>query len=180
MPIADVNGARRFAKGYLEWIKPRWEILVGKNSALAYSVEILRTDLGVSDTATGARISKRAATALLRLAPTNPYAYQLFTDLRVHGHHLTGNGATAILRAAIKRPIAQGNRERNGVRDLILSILWVGLQEYGLPKENKVRIGNRPVTPCIGTVISQEMRKVLGINIEPRTILAAVMRQTEN
>lgn len=180
MPIADVNGARRFARGYLQWIKPRWATLVGPNTTLVYSVEILRTDLGVSDTATGARISKRAATSLLRLAPSNPYAYQLFTDLRAHGHNLTGNGANAILTATIKRPKAQGNRERNGVRDLILSILWVGLQEYGLPKENKVRVGNRPVAPSIGTVISQEMRRVLGVNIEPRTILAAVMKQTEN
>jgi hypothetical protein len=180
MPIADEVGARRFAQGYLEWIKPRWATLVGPNTTLVYSVEILREEFRVADTALGARIGKKAAVSLCNLADTDPYAYLLFKELRGHGRHLTGTGAATILTAGVKQPRAQGNRERNGARDLVLSILWVALQDYGLPKENKVRVGNRPVTPSIGTVISQEMRRVLGVNIEPRTILAAVMNQTEN
>lgn len=177
---ADVEGARKFAAGYLAWIAPRWETLAGMNTELVYCVEVLREELRVSPTHLGARISRRAASSLLRLAQSNPYAYRLLKELQGHGRNLTGAGANALLSAQIDPPKAQGNRERNGIRDLILSILWVELQEYGLPKENKVRVGNRPITPSIGTVISEEMRRVLGITIAPRTIMAAVMKQTEN
>lgn len=180
MGRADVAGARKFAAGYLAWIAPRWETLAGRNTELVYSMEVLREELQVSSTILGARISRRAASSLVRLARSDPYAYRLLEELQGYGHNLTGSGAATILSAQIDPPKAQGNRERNGIRDLILSILWVELQEYGLPKENKVRVGNRPVTPSIGTVISEEMRRVLGISIAPRTIMAAVMKRTEN
>lgn len=180
MPLADVVGARRFARGYLQWIKPRWGKLAGPKTTLVYSVEILREEFRVAETGLGPRIDKKAALGLCSLGRTNPYAYLLFTELRGHGDRLTGTGAETIRTVEVKRPKAQGNRERNGARDLILSILWVKLQDYGLPKENKVRVGNRPVTPSIGTVISQEMRRVLGVNIEPRTIMAAVLKRTKN
>ena len=180
MPIADVAGARKFARGYLVWIKPRWATLAGPSTTLVYSVEILREEFQVANTATGARISKRMANSLLQLAPKDPYAHRLFLELRAYGHHLTGTGSEVIRAARIKRPKAQGNRERNGVRDLILSVLWSELQKYGLPKENKLRKGNRAVTPSIGVVIRDEMYAVLGIWLEPKAIMAAVLKRTEN
>jgi hypothetical protein len=119
MPIADVNGARRFARGYLQWIKPRWATLVGPNTTLVYSVEILREEFRVANTALGARIGKNAAASLCNLAHTDPYAYRLLKELQNHGRHLTGTGADTIRTAGVKQPKAQGNRERNGARDLI-------------------------------------------------------------
>lgn len=180
MTQPNIDGARKLAAGYLAWIKPRWETLAGGNTKLIYSVEVLREELRVKATAEGAKINNLGALALCRHAHTDPYAYRLLRELQGHGQNLTGSGATTILSAQIKPPKAQGNRERNGVRDLILSILWVELQQYGLPKENKVRVGNRQVTPSIGTVISEAMWNVLNIAIEPRAIMAAVMKRTEN
>ena len=179
MPIADEDGARRFAQGYLKWIKPRWATLVGPNTTLVYSVEILREKFRVADTALGAIIGKKAAVSLCNLAHTDPYAYLLFKELRGHGRHLTGTGAATILTAGVKQPKAQGNRERNGARDLILSILWVALQDYGLPKENKVRKRNRAAIPSIGVVISDEVYRVQGIWLEPNSIMAAVLKRTK-
>lgn len=177
--IPDVTGARAYAAGYLAWIKPRWADLAGSKTHLSYSVEALREELGVVATPHGVRIEEAAAALLVVKAQTTPYAYQLFEELREHGAHLTGGGAATVQAARVEKPKAPGNRERNGLRDLILSLLWVELQEFGLPKENKVRKGSRAITPSIGVVISEELRRVMGITMEPRTIMAAVLKQTE-
>lgn len=175
----DVASARAFAAGYLACVKPRWAALVGSKTHLSYSVEALREELGVEVTPHGVRIEEAAAALLVVQARTNPHAYQLFKELRDHGAHLTGGGAATVQAARVAKPKAPGNRERNGFRDLILSILWVELQEFGLPKENKVRTGSRAITPSIGAVISKELSRVMDVTMEPRAIMAAVLKQTK-
>lgn len=180
MAGADIDGAREAADAYLEWIKPRWPELAGRSTKLTYSVELLWEKMCVSVTPEGTSVSFIPAGWLVQSAATSPYAYQVYTELRALGSQLIGSGADTIRGARVERPKAQGNREQNGVRDFIFSVLWVRLQEFGLPKENKVRKGVRPITPSIGVVISEAVQTVIGETIAPRTVLAAVLKTTKN
>lgn len=182
MSNADPAGAREFAAGYLAWIAPRWQQLAGREADLTYSVEILREKYGLPSTGAPIEVHLVPAVWLIQAAQTCPYAYRVFDELRTLPAGLTGSGADLLKAANITTPKAQGNREQNGVRDLILSILWVELQRFGLPKENKVRTGRRPFIPSIGAVISDALANAPGIRvtIAPRTILAAVNKRTRN
>ena len=176
----DVNGARQFALSYLKSIKPRWEELAGRDSVLTYSVELLREHMGMLATAGEIKVDYSAADWLVKSATTCPYAYQLYEELCAIESQLTGPGADTIRYARLKKPKAQGNREQNGVRDLILSLMWKELQEFGLPNENRIRKGVRPTTASIGLIISESIQQVVGLKIEPRTIMAAVFNRQKN
>jgi hypothetical protein len=180
MRKADVEGARQYAKSYLDHIRPRWEELAGRDAPLKYSVELLRERMCIPVTAEGTEVSYFPAVWLVRSAATCPYAYQLYEELRALGGQLRGSGADTIRSASVKKPNAQGNRDQNGARDLILSVMWAELQNYGLPNENKVRKGVRPITPSIGAVISEAIQSVIGLTIEPRAIMASVFDRQKN
>lgn len=180
MVKADVAGARKYAAAYLGGIKPRWQELAGRKSSLTYSVELMREEMGLQVLQKRTLISYIPAVWLVRRAASCPYAFLLLDELQGIGAGLFGSGADTIKKACVERPKAQGNREQNGVRNLILSVLWVELQAFGLPKENKVRTGVRGITPSIGVVISDALHQIIGIKIEPGTIKAAVMATTKN
>jgi hypothetical protein len=143
-------------------------------------VELLRENMVLLVTSKGTKVDKSAAVWLVKSATTCPYAYQLYDELCTIEDQLTGSGADIIRHANVKKQKAQGNREQNGVRNLILSLMWEQLQEFGLPKENRIRTGVRPTTPSIGLIISESILQVVGLKIEPRTIMAAVFSRQRN
>ena len=180
MATADVEEARKCAAEYMKRIEPRWQALAGRNASITYSVELMREAMGVVVGPEGTMVSYIPAVWLVGRAVSCPYAFQLLAELQGFGEDLIGSGADTIKQADVKRPKVQGNREQNGVRDLILAVLWVKLQAFGLPKENKVRKGVRTITPSIGVLISEVIQQIIGVKIEPATIRGAVLKMTKN
>jgi len=75
-------------------------------------------------------------------------------------------------------PTRQGNREQNGVRNLIFAVLWEQLQVFGLPAENKIRTGKGASTLSISAVIKSTLQNEIGLVMTEFAIKAAVYRIT--
>lgn len=141
MTMPDEHGARDWASGYLEWLGPRFDELFGPNGGHWYRKEMLQEGLGIVREGEVYHVPMIAGAKLRHLASGRPEAYDLMREIVIaheqHGADLPADWeglSDEITSGAMSRPKQRGlTGKENGVRDLIMTIMAVHLQEvFGL------------------------------------------------